>query len=424
VEAGVIALIVVIVIVVLVLTIAVKSVMVVPQAQAAVVERLGRYRTTAAPGMNFLAPFFDRVRARIDLREQVVSFPPQPVITQDNLTVSIDTVVYFQVTNPQAAVYEISNYIVGVEQLTTTTLRNLVGGMSLEETLTSRDQINQQLRGVLDEATGRWGIRVARVELKAIDPPPSIQDSMEKQMRADREKRAMILTAEGQRESSIKTAEGQKQAQILSAEGAKQAAILNAEGERQGRILRAQGERAARYLQAQGQAKAIEKVFAAIKAGRPTPEVLAYQYLQTLPQMAQGDANKVWMIPSDYGKALEGFAKMLGAPGDDGVFRYEPPKYEAPVTDSTDEDDPSVAKWFDTSTDPKVAEAVAAAEAVARQQVPSPLNTHPVGGHAPLAGHQPLAGIGGPDPAVQAAPASSVEPHDGSTELSDGPAQP
>jgi regulator of protease activity HflC (stomatin/prohibitin superfamily) len=403
----------------------VKSVMVVPQAQAAVIERLGRYRTTAAPGMNFLAPFFDRVRARIDLREQVVSFPPQPVITQDNLTVSIDTVVYFQVTNPQAAVYEISNYIVGVEQLTTTTLRNLVGGMSLEETLTSRDQINQQLRGVLDEATGRWGIRVARVELKAIDPPPSIQDSMEKQMRADREKRATILTAEGQRESSIKTAEGQKQATVLAAEGQKQAAILAAEAERQSRILRAQGERAARYLQAQGQAKAIEKVFAAIKAGRPTPEVLAYQYLQTLPQMAQGDANKVWLVPSDYGKALEGFAKMLGAPGEDGVFRYEPPKTdeEHPRPEADDE---SVAHWFDTSTDPKVAEAVAAAEAVARQEVPSPLNP------SRALGHTPPAGIGagpavpsaaettGPLPPVPpAAPPSSIEPHDGSTELSE-----
>jgi regulator of protease activity HflC (stomatin/prohibitin superfamily) len=409
----VIALIVVIILVVFVLIVAVKSVMVVPQAQAAVIERLGRYRTTAAPGMNFLAPFFDRVRARIDLREQVVSFPPQPVITQDNLTVSIDTVVYFQVTNPQAAVYEISNYIVGVEQLTTTTLRNLVGGMSLEETLTSRDQINQQLRGVLDEATGRWGIRVARVELKAIDPPPSIQDSMEKQMRADREKRAMILTAEGQRESSIKTAEGQKQAQILAAEGAKQAAILSAEGERQGRILRAQGERAARYLQAQGQAKAIEKVFNAIKAGRPTPEVLAYQYLQTLPQMAQGDANKVWLVPTDYGKALEGFAKMLGAPGEDGVFRYEPPQYDTPTTDPG-EDDPAVANWFDTSTDPKVAEAVAAAEAVARQEVPSPLNPHPLTATRPHTALPPTETTN-PLPPIPPTQPPSTEPYDGST---------
>jgi regulator of protease activity HflC (stomatin/prohibitin superfamily) len=364
-EAGAVStLVIVIVIILVVLTIGVKSVLVIPQAQAAVIERLGRYRTTAEPGPKLLMPFLDRVRARIDLREQVVSFPPQPVITQDNLTVSIDTVVYFQVTDPRAAVYEISNYIVGVEQLTTTTLRNLVGGMSLEETLTSRDQINNQLRGVLDEATGRWGIRVARVELKAIDPPPSIQDSMEKQMRADREKRAMILTAEGQRESAIKTAEGQKQGQILSAEGAKQAAILAAEADRQSRILRAQGERAARYLQAQGQAKAIEKIFAAIKAGKPTPEVLAYQYLQTLPQLAQGDANKVWFIPSDYGKSLEGFAKMLGAPGDDGVFRYEPPVDDSPVV-SPEEDDESVAGWFDTAGQPEVAKAVRAAEQAA-----------------------------------------------------------
>ncbi|MGW3469913.1 SPFH domain-containing protein [Saccharopolyspora sp. NPDC000995] len=364
-------LIVLVVVVLLVLIIAVKSVMVVPQAQSAVIERLGRFRSVAEPGLNFLVPFFDRVRARIDLREQVVSFPPQPVITQDNLTVSIDTVVYFQVTDSRSAVYEISNYIIAVEQLTTTTLRNVVGAMSLEETLTSRDKINTQLRGVLDQETGRWGIRVARVELKAIDPPPSIQDSMEKQMRADREKRAMILNAEGTRESAIKTAEGQKQASILAAEGQKQAAILAAEADRQSSILRAQGERASRYLQAQGQAKAIEKVFAAVKRGKPTPELLAYQYLQTLPQMAQGDANKVWVVPSDFGKSLEGFARMLGAPGEDGVFRYEPPK-EEPPTAAPEEEEESVKSWFDTSTTPEVAEAVRAAEAVARKEVPSP----------------------------------------------------
>lgn len=424
-------LIIVAVVVLFVLTVVVKSILVIPQAQSAVIERLGRFRSVAEPGLNFLVPFLDRVRARIDRREQVVSFPPQPVITQDNLTVSIDTVVYFQVTNPRDAVYEISDYIVGVEQLTTTTLRNVVGGMSLEETLTSRDSINGQLRGVLDEATGRWGIRVARVELKAIDPPPSIQDSMEKQMRADREKRAMILTAEGTREAAIKTAEGQKQSQILSAEGAKQAAILASEGERQSRILRAQGERAARYLQAQGQAKAIEKVFDAIKAGKPTPEVLAYQYLQTLPQMAQGDANKVWMLPNDFGKALEGFAKALGAPGDDGVFRYEPPAYDPPARRDDDEDE--IASWFDTSTDPKVAEAVRAAEAVARQEVPSPL-TKPT---APAALARPPLPVGPPEPEPEppTAVAPAYEPPHGlggpamppparpneSTELSDEP---
>jgi regulator of protease activity HflC (stomatin/prohibitin superfamily) len=366
-----VALIVVAVIVALAVLVVVKSFALVPQAEAAVVERLGRYNKTISGELAFLIPFVDRVRAKVDLRERVVSFPPQPVITQDNLTVSIDTVVYFQVTNPQAAVYEINNYIVGVEQLTTTTLRNVVGGMTLEETLTSRDSINGQLRGVLDEATGRWGLRVARVELKSIDPPPSIQESMEKQMKADREKRATILTAEGQRESSIKTAEGQKQSQILMAEGAKQSAILSAEAERQSSILRAQGERAALYLEAQGQAKAIEKTFAAIKAGKPTPELLAYQYLQTLPRMAEGDANKVWIVPSDFASSLQGFAKMLGAPGPDGVFRFEPSPVEQQATNPED-DSEQVKSWFDTSTDPRIAAAVAAAEAVARTDVEAP----------------------------------------------------
>src|SRR5436305_13746410 len=264
--------------------------MVVPQAQSAVIERLGRFRTVASPGLNILVPFLDKVRARIDLREQVVSFPPQPVITEDNLTVSIDTVVYFQVTDSRAAVYEISNYIIGVEQLTTTTLRNLVGGMSLEDTLTSRDQINNQLRGVLDEATGRWGIRVARVELKAIDPPATIQEAMEKQMRADRDKRAAILNAEGVKQSQILTAEGEKQSAILRAEGAKTAQILAAEG----------------------QSKAIENVSASIHAANVDPKLLAYQYLQMLPQIAQGDANKVWIIPSEFAKAAGGIGSALG----------------------------------------------------------------------------------------------------------------
>ena len=335
-----------------------KSVALIPQAEAAVIERLGRYSKTVSGQLTLLIPFIDRIRARVDLRERVVSFPPQPVITEDNLTVNIDTVVYFQVTSPQAAVYQINNYIVGVEQLTTTTLRNVVGGMTLEQTLTSRDKINAQLRGVLDEATGRWGLRVARVELRSIDPPPSIQDSMEKQMRADREKRAMIITAEGTR-----------QAQILAAEGAKQATILAAEGDRQSRILRAQGDRAAQYLNAQGQAKAIEKTFAAIKAGRPTPELLAYQYMQTLPLMAQGDANKVWVVPSDYSSALQGFTRMLGVQGSDGAFRYEPPPQENAT--QVQDDSEEVADWFTTQADPAIAAAVAKAQAEARRSLPA-----------------------------------------------------
>lgn len=365
-------LIVVLVLVALVVISVVKAVQIIPQATAAVIERLGRFKGTADPGLVFLVPFIDKVRERVDLREQVVSFPPQPVITQDNLTVNIDTVVYYQVTDPKAAVYEISDYILGVEQITTTTLRNVVGGLSLEQTLTSRDQINTVLRGELDEATGRWGIRVARVEIKAIDPPASIQESMERQMKADREKRAMILTAEGQRESAIRSAEGQKQSQILMAEGAKQAAIMNAEAERQAAILRAQGDRAARYLEAQGEAAAIEKVFAAIKAGRPTPELLAYKYLETLPEMAQGEANKVWMVPTDFGKALEGFTRMLGAPGEDGVFRFQPSPVEEDAVRSRPQDqDESLEHWFDTTTDPEIARVVADAEAQARQEVPA-----------------------------------------------------
>lgn len=368
-----IGLIVLILLVLLVVVVLAKSVALIPQAEAAVIERLGRYTRTVSGQLTLLLPFIDRIRARVDIRERVVSFPPQPVITEDNLTLSIDTVVYFQVTNPRAAVYEIDNYIAGVEQLTITTLRNVVGGMTLEETLTSRDSINSQLRGVLDEATGRWGLRVSRVELKSIMPPPSIQESMEKQMKADREKRATILAAEGQRESAIKTAEGNKQSQILAAEGAKQAAILGAEAERQSRILRAQGERAASYLKAQGEAKAIEKTFAAIKASKPTPELLAYQYLQQLPEMAKGEGSKVWVVPSDFGSALQGFAKSFGVQGSDGVFRYEPsPDDSVPTVDESEIED-----WFSLTSDPKVAQAVAEAEAVARTPVETALDTRP-----------------------------------------------
>ncbi len=277
-----------------------KTVRIIPQARAGIVERFGKYKETLPAGLNIVVPFVDKVRYLIDLREQVVSFPPQPVITEDNLVVSIDTVIYFQVTDPIAATYEIANYIQAVEQLTMTTLRNIVGGMDLEETLTSRDEINSRLRGVLDEATGKWGIRVNRVELKGIDPPPSIKDSMEKQMRADREKRAVILTAEGQR-----------QAAILTAEGNKQSMILNAEGDRESLILRAQANRESAILRAQGEAQAITNVFQAIHDGQPDQSLLAYQYLQMLPKIAEGDANKVWVIPSEITKALEGLGSSI-----------------------------------------------------------------------------------------------------------------
>jgi regulator of protease activity HflC (stomatin/prohibitin superfamily) len=275
-------LIVLLVVAALVLMTLARTIRIVPQARASVVERLGRYSRTLTPGLTIVVPFIDRIRETIDLREQVVSFAPQPVITEDNLVVSIDTVIYFQVTEPKSATYEIANYIQAIEQLTVTTLRNVIGGMSLEKTLTSRDNINAQLRGVLDEATGKWGIRVNRVELKAVDPPPSIQEAMEKQMRAERDKRAAILTAEGVKQSQILTAEGDKQSAILRAEGQRQAAILNSEG----------------------QAKAIDTVFRAIHEGDADPKLLAYQYLQVLPQIAQGEANKMWIIPSEITQAL------------------------------------------------------------------------------------------------------------------------
>jgi regulator of protease activity HflC (stomatin/prohibitin superfamily) len=279
-----------------------RTVRIVPQARAGVVERLGRYHRTLNPGMTVLVPFVDRLKPLIDLREQVVTFPPQPVITEDNLVVQIDTVLYFTVNDAKSSTYEIANPLQAIEQITVTTLRNVIGSLSLEQALTSRDHINAQLRGVLDEATNKWGIRVNRVELKSIDPPPTIQEAMEKQMRAERDKRATLLTAEGV-----------KQAQILRAEGEQQAAVLTAEGEKQAAVLRADGE-----------AKAIATVFDAIHAADPDPKLLTYQYLQMLPKLAQGDANKVFVIPSEYSQAIGRLSNMLGS--------NEPGDSEPPVT--------------------------------------------------------------------------------------------
>ncbi|MFD3442900.1 SPFH domain-containing protein [Streptomyces sp. NPDC058685] len=267
----------------------VRAVRIVPQARARNVERLGRYRRTLRPGLNLVIPYIDRVYPVIDLREQVVSFKPQPVITEDNLVVEIDTVLYFQVTDPRAAAYEIADFLQGVEQLTVTTLRNVVGSMDLEKTLTSRDTINSQLRGVLDEATGKWGLRVNRVEIKAIDPPQSIKDAMEKQMRAERDKRAAILGAEGQRQSQILTAEGDKQSAVL----------------------RAEGNRTAEILKAEGQSRAIDEVFQAVHRNDPDPKLLAYQYMQMLPQLAEGAGSTFWVIPSEVTSALQGVSRAF-----------------------------------------------------------------------------------------------------------------
>jgi regulator of protease activity HflC (stomatin/prohibitin superfamily) len=276
-----------------VLFVAAKTIRIIPQARAGVVERLGRYSRTLTPGLTIVVPFVDRVKPLLDLREQVVTFQPQPVITSDNVTAHIDTVLYFTITDAKSATYEVANPLQAIEQLTVTTLRNVVGDLSLEQTLTSRDEVNTRLRLVLDEATGKWGIRINRVEIKAVEPPASIQEAMEKQMRAERDRRAAILTAEGVKASQVLTAEGEKQAAVLKAEGAKTAAILRAEGE----------------------AKAIDTVFTAIHEGNPDAQLLQYQYLRMLPQLAQGDANKVFVIPSEFTSALNNVAGRLAQGG-------------------------------------------------------------------------------------------------------------
>ncbi|MFC4589064.1 SPFH domain-containing protein [Sphaerisporangium corydalis] len=287
-----------------------RTIRIVPHAQAFIIERLGRYHRTLTPGLTIVVPFIDTVKGIIDLREQVVSFPPQPVITSDNLVVSIDTVIYFQVTDPKAATYEIANYLTGVEQLTGTTLRAVVGGLDLDRTMASREEINAELRAVLDDATGKWGIRVNRVELKSIDPPSSIQDSVERQMRADRDKRAAILSAEGQKQSAILTAEGEGQAAILKARGDAEAAVL-----------RAQADADAQALRARSQADALATVFRAIHAGDPDQRALAYRYLQALPETAKGGDDTMRSVPSETEQDLgEPFT-----PPDEAPLKEAPP---------------------------------------------------------------------------------------------------
>ncbi len=351
-----------------------RAVRVVPQQRMDVVERLGKYQRTLRPGLNLLVPFIDAVRTKVDMREQVVSFPPQPVITSDNLVVSIDTVLYFKVVDPVRATYEIANFLQAIEQLTVTTLRNVIGSFDLEKALTSREEINRHLSGVLDETTGRWGIKVTRVEIKAIEPPPSIRDSMEKQMRAERDRRAAILNAEGV-----------KQSQILTAEGDKQATVLRADGDRQARIL-----------QADGQAKAISTVFGAIHAANADSKVMAYQYLQALPQIAAGASNKIWIVPAELTKALEGISGAFGglglAPAREGEEAF------APTTD------PEAAKEALAAAEEAAATAAAAA-AVAAAEGQKGLPPAPGAAPSEILGQQAQT-----DPIPQAQPERGSEP--------------
>ncbi len=343
-----------------------KAIQIVPQQQEYIVERLGKYRKTLTPGMNFLVPFLDATRARVDKREQVVSFPPQPVITSDNLVVSIDTVIYYVVTHSTSATYAIDNYLQGVEQLTVTTLRNVVGSMDLEQALTSRDTINSRLRAVLDEATGQWGIKVTRVEIKAIDPPPSVRESMEKQMRAERDKRAAILTAEGTKAS-----------QVLTAEGEQEAAILRAKGDRQSRIL-----------QAEGQSKAIETVFNAIHRSNPDEKLLAYQYLQTLPQIAAGQSNKVWMVPAELTNALQAFSGAMAGMSGPAPASTAPPAASPSNATSDKESDEPTESGEDTESAVDEAESQTSASDIAAESAAS--TSEPEGQHKAIGTATPV----------------------------------
>ena len=338
---------------ILVVLLLMATLKIIRQQQVAIVERLGKFRKALEPGPHLVVPFFDQIRYTLDMREQVVPFPPQGVITEDNLMVSIDSVIYFQIVDPVRAAYEAQNYRAAIEQLTMTTLRNIIGGMDLEAALTSREEINQRLRTVLDEATGKWGIKVNRVELRAIEPPPTIRDAMEKGARAERDKRASILIAEGQRQS-----------QILSAGGDREAAILRAQGDREAAVLRAQADRQAQMLRAEGEAQAITQVFNAIHAAEPDQALLAYQYMQMLPKLARGDSNKVWIIPSELNDALKGLGQVTNAEEVRDYVSKAAQKFEAPpMVDVQAEIEEQAARDRQRSTE-TVEQAIADAQAL------------------------------------------------------------
>jgi regulator of protease activity HflC (stomatin/prohibitin superfamily) len=373
------------VVIAVVVTVLVRSVKVIRQQQVAVVERLGKFRRTLDPGPHLLVPFMDTVRYTMDMREVVVPFPPQAVITEDNLMVSIDSVIYFQVIDPVRAAYEAQNYIQAIEQLTMTTLRNIIGGLDLEQTLTSREEINQKLRAVLDEATGKWGIKVNRVELRSIEPPATIRDAMEKGARAERDKRAAILLAEGQRQS-----------QILSASGDRESAILRAQGERESAVLRAQADRQASMLRAEGEAQAITTTFNAIHAGKPTQSLLAYQYLRMLPNLARGESNKVWIIPSELNDALKGLGTLTGAAMKSA--ETETGDFTAPAPVDVFAEIEAQKKVDEANSQASVQQAIAEAEALEGRKA-ARLATDP--GNALTAGIEP--------PVPQASPADPAQ---------------
>jgi len=307
----------IIVLIALVIALLAANIKVVPQAHAFVIERLGAYHATWSTGLHLKIPFIDRIAKKVSLKEQVIDFPPQPVITKDNVTMQIDTVVYFQITDSKLYAYGVERPISAIENLSATTLRNIIGDMELDHTLTSRDVINSKIRVILDEATDAWGIKVNRVELKNIIPPKEIQDSMEKQMKAERERRESILQAEGQKQSQILVAEGEKQSLILKADAAKQAAILKAEGEKEARIMAAEAEAQA-IMQVQ---TALADSLKLLNAAAPNDQVVKLKALEAMQKVADGKATKI-IIPSE----LQGLAGLAASAKT--VFDTEDPKGE------------------------------------------------------------------------------------------------
>ena len=297
---------------VVILALIVANIQIVQQSRAYVVERLGAFRAVWGVGLHVKLPFFERVVKKVSLKEQVADFPPQPVITKDNVTMQIDTVIYFQITDPKLYTYGVERPMNAIENLTATTLRNIIGDMELDQSLTSRDVINSRMRSILDEATDPWGIKVNRVELKNIIPPKEIQNAMEKQMKAERERRESILQAEGQKQSQILVAEGEKQSAILRADAEKQAAILKAEGEKEARIMAAQAEAQA-ILQVQ---QAMADSLKLLNAAAPNDQVVKLKALETMEKVADGQATKI-IIPSE----LQGLAGL--AAGAKAVFADE-----------------------------------------------------------------------------------------------------
>jgi regulator of protease activity HflC (stomatin/prohibitin superfamily) len=391
-----------------------STIKVIRQQQIGVVERLGKFQRTLEPGPHLVIPVFDRVRYTLDMREAVVPFPPQGVITEDNLMVNIDSVIYFQILDARRAAYEAQDYIKAIEQLTMTTLRNIIGGLDLEQTLTSREEINQKLRVVLDEATGKWGIKVNRVELRTVEPPATIRDAMEKGARAERDKRAAILIAEGQRQS-----------QILAAGGEKESAILRAQGDREAAVLRAQADRQAQMLRAEGEAQAISTVFNAIHAGEPDQALLAYQYMQMLPTIAQGDANKVWIVPSEIGKALEGLGGAVGSLSgavqgiDDSAKKADRSRFTAPEPVDVQAEITKQAEEDARESERVVQQAIAEAQELERTGRPKPPSLRMPGEQRRIGTGQSAPAPGSPEP--QQTPAPSQEPAEAPLTQGPGP---